>query len=1248
MNKVLLLLVTMLVGLLGLTGAASAATGFTNLGVFAQAPADSQAAHQHRIAVNHTSGDVYVTDVVNDRIDVYRPSVAGDSAAALTTFGTGELTNPYGIAIDQSTGDVYVSDATRVVRYTSDNAPTPAFTKDNTFTSPSVTGPLAFDAANDQLVVGDTANNTVRRYEAAGTPGLPGATFDGSAGAGSPGAFVGLEDLAVDSTGDVIVVDATGNPGLDNGSVSRVERFASSGDWEATVGPVPGAATVAVRGGDELIVSDRQNSVFFGEHATLHRFAADGTALDDMPSGALTDYSIVSGIASDDGANGRTYVATDNGDYNGDYSYGNPSIQVFQAFPAADATVSTPTGVTATAATLHGTINPQGGPGTTGYHFEYSSDNAITWISTPAQDAGGATTDVAVTATLSGLTPGVAYRVRLVAAKSGATTTSDAVSFAADTIAPAVTTGQATQIDSTSAELNATINPHGAATRFYAEYGTTTAYGSRYPGATGSSAGTGTIARAVSLTVSGLQPSTAYHYRVVATNTHGTVEGNDQTLTTKASPDNNSPDSCPNAAIRATQHVAFLPECRAYEMVSPVDKGGADVGMSNTVQTTASGDAALFSSTNGFPGTPLSTVENYFRADRTDTSWGTESIEPPTHNTANFLLYTSRATSADLAATLQVSRVALAPGAVEGAGNIYLRDNRTGRRKLIASGPPKLLNAVLGPNNVRFGDGTPTFDYVVFTSIAKLTDDAIDGVGNIYKYSTGAGLRLVDVLPDGTTDPAGGSMHAPEATRSHGAISDDGRRIVFGSNTTGGLYLREGDTTTAISVSQRSGDPDTPQPAQFISLAPDGSQVYFLSDELLTEDSTASLRELYRYDVASGKLTDLTVTTDPADAPTGANVMRVLSINGSGDRIYFEATANLAAGASTAGPKLYVWSPGGTKFIAALDPSEFSSPGSWSTSSSGRFLAFSSFAPVTGYDGRGPSCAQAPDGRCGQVFVYDDHAQSIRCASCDPAGLPANSTVGGVDSTISGYYARAVTDDGRVFFNSDARLVAGDTNGRADVYEWDGSGPRLISTGKSSSDSVFADSSVDGSTAFFSTAEALVSQDVDTNVDLYAARVDGGLGAQNKVPVPEVPCREDGCQGRPSSPPGSVVVGSVTFAGEGNPPFPGAPRAKVAGPKVTKPKTITGASARLQVKVPAKGRIAVTGSGLSGSAATVGKAGTYRITVRLSRIAQRALKRKHRLTVQATVRFTSSGGAARSVRVPLTFKTATTAKEGRS
>src|SRR4051812_34774972 len=34
---------------------------------------------------------------------------------------------------------------------------------------------------------------------------------------------------------------------------------------------------------------------------------------------------------------------------------------------------------------------------------------------------------------------------------------------------------------------------------------------------------------------------------------------------------------CPNGAIRDQQHSTYLPQCRAYEQVSPVDKNGTDV-----------------------------------------------------------------------------------------------------------------------------------------------------------------------------------------------------------------------------------------------------------------------------------------------------------------------------------------------------------------------------------------------------------------------------------------------------------------------------------------------------------------------------------------------------------------------------------------------------------------------------------------------------------------------------------------------
>jgi hypothetical protein len=90
-------------------------------------------------------------------------------------------------------------------------------------------------------------------------------------------------------------------------------------------------------------------------------------------------------------------------------------------------------------------------------------------------------------------------------------------------LAPAVTTGAASNITPASATLSATINPLGQVTSFTFEYGTTASFGQI---SAIDSTGDGLPAtRPVSLPVSGLTPATTYRYRIVATNATGTTIG---------------------------------------------------------------------------------------------------------------------------------------------------------------------------------------------------------------------------------------------------------------------------------------------------------------------------------------------------------------------------------------------------------------------------------------------------------------------------------------------------------------------------------------------------------------------------------------------------------------------------------------------------------------------------------------------------------------------------------------------------
>ena len=98
--------------------------------------------------------------------------------------------------------------------------------------------------------------------------------------------------------------------------------------------------------------------------------------------------------------------------------------------------------------------------------------------------------------------------------------------------APVAITGTVSAVGGTSATLNGTVNPSGAATDWWFEYGTSTAYGSK---TTTTDAGSGVANLSVSRALSGLAPATTYHYRLVAKNA-STTNGADGLFTTASPP----------------------------------------------------------------------------------------------------------------------------------------------------------------------------------------------------------------------------------------------------------------------------------------------------------------------------------------------------------------------------------------------------------------------------------------------------------------------------------------------------------------------------------------------------------------------------------------------------------------------------------------------------------------------------------------------------------------------------------------
>jgi hypothetical protein len=116
----------------------------------------------------------------------------------------------------------------------------------------------------------------------------------------------------------------------------------------------------------------------------------------------------------------------------------------------------------------------------------------------------------------------------------------------ASAAAPGASTGAAKDVTDTAATLTANINPHGAPTSFFFEYGRTTKYGAR---TANTSAGNGSKAVTVSAPVSGLKPTTAYHYRIVAFSPQGTTRGADRAFKTTKVPVTLTIDASPNPVL---------------------------------------------------------------------------------------------------------------------------------------------------------------------------------------------------------------------------------------------------------------------------------------------------------------------------------------------------------------------------------------------------------------------------------------------------------------------------------------------------------------------------------------------------------------------------------------------------------------------------------------------------------------------------------------------------------------------------
>ena len=207
------------------------------------------------------------------------------------------------------------------------------------------------------------------------------------------------------------------------------------------------------------------------------------------------------------------------------------------ASPTAAAVPSASTGtasnVTSSSANVTGTVNPNGEATT--YSFQFGTTTAYGSQTNP-QSAGSGTQGQSVSATLTGLRPGTTYHYRVIATNASGTTVGADQTFTTSGTAPppsspppTVTTGGAVSVGEHDATVLGTVNPRGARTTYYFEFGLTAAYGVR---TRSRSLSAGNSARSVSATLTGLQAGQTYHYRLIARNANGLSVGQDRTFST--------------------------------------------------------------------------------------------------------------------------------------------------------------------------------------------------------------------------------------------------------------------------------------------------------------------------------------------------------------------------------------------------------------------------------------------------------------------------------------------------------------------------------------------------------------------------------------------------------------------------------------------------------------------------------------------------------------------------------------------
>jgi hypothetical protein len=900
----------------------------------------------------------------------------------------GYFQHPQAVAVDQSNGDVYVIDIGNFGF---------GATVDR------------FDAAGNPAPFSESQKQSyVRVNELIGTPSN---SFNFSFN--QPAAEIAVDNSGGPFDGDVYVTD---------GFNAVVDVFAPSG---AYLGQLNGSGTPQ---GSFLpcgVAVDPSGRVYVGDlNGFVERYTATGSTLPvsdgDYAVSELSGVGGVCAVAAD--AAGNVFAST--------FEAGPLSEYGQAQFPANGSSVGVATEVDATSTAV--AVDPSTG------HVLVDEGSRISAF----EFSAGTATLIEAFGTLSGSSHGVAvYDQRgveggIYASDEGASPEADVNVFVPAVPAlPAVVDKAVTKVTATSGELHAQLDPNFADTTYHFEYGPTTAYGTQAPvpdadiGAEGGLAGQ----QDVSVPIAGLLPNTTYHYRAVATNAAGTTEGLDATFTTQAA---GGPPS--------------LPDGRAYEMVSPLDKSnsvltgidGFPTGTSGgVVQAAADGEAIVYASNGAFANPAAAPLSTSYLAARGANGWSTISLIPPTAPESTNPVGGGgpyKAFSSDLSSGLLLNSGPkpartrpLTADAPAGYQNFYVQQLATGGFQAVLKSTPSETPEAFELN---VQGATPDMSHMVFSTLAALTPEAVPGGGsghNLYEWSENH-FELLNILPKNESQGTPGAILGSYNTAIPGglhAISDNGSTVFFTDREN--LYVhRKGMPTVEVDESKEGLESGG---GLFQTASADGSRVFFTDVSRLTSDSTggsgSGKADLYELDLTTGQLSDLTITD-----PSGAGVQQVLGASEDGSYVYFVANGVLAPGAALGhcagigggGPQtcnLYVRHRGTTsdttRFIAKLSEDDnnevplanFRQRGSaddWGSTVVNRTarvtpdgfgLVFMSNGDLTGYDstpvdaadcGHNLSGSEPPifvSKHCEEVYVYDATGEGrLSCASCNPSG----------------------------------------------------------------------------------------------------------------------------------------------------------------------------------------------------------------------------------------------------------------------